>query len=246
MTETNELDVMGSDPIVATEVNEQAEETQSEFPDSGKENSVPETVPYNRFSEVNARKNELEKQSIEDQALIKSLSQNVNEYLETNKAPESNEDPQIETIDDVMSYINKAVDSRVKPIEEQRLIETYTNNVESFFSSNKDAESMRGQIDEYYNNLPSYRRESIVTAISKGDTSVLNEIKNTVALQHNKNITNMTQEAVLNDATRTMSPNASKIVKESKPGFSDLIKKGKETGNFDSVISQFIMDAGLA
>jgi len=243
----NNVDVMGGEAVVAPEVNQPAEQSSDQVQDSGQESKAPEAVPYDRFSQVNSEKNDLKKKLEEQRSINNQLSQNVNQYLETQNAQvtQATQDPQIETVDDVMSYINKEIDNRVKPIEDQRKQETYVNNVNNFFTGDKEASGMRDQIDTYYNNLPSYRKEGIVDAVSRGDVSVLNELKHTVAMQHNNNLKNMATESVQADIGKTLSPNANKVVREQQASSSSLIAKGKKEGNFGEFFSQFIKDNGL-
>jgi hypothetical protein len=244
MTDDN-VDVMGGETVVVGEVNQPEAQEADLAQDSEQSNNAPEAVPYERFSQVNAEKNTLKQELEQQRALNNQLSQNVNEYLESQKTQNVEPSP-IETVDDVMSFINKEIDNRVKPIEEQRKQETYVNNVNNFFSSDKEASGIRDQIDSYYNNLPSYRKEGIVEAVSRGDVSVLNEIKNTVAMQHNINLKNMASEAVSNTSAKTLSPNANKVVRETAPGLSDLVSQGKKEGNFDGFFSQYVNSQGLS
>jgi len=240
----NDVDSMGGTTVIE-DVNQPTDESQSDSQSSSESSKVPETVPYDRFSEVNSEKNVLKKKYDEQVALNNQLSQNVNQYLESHKSPDVTT-PQIESIDDVVSYINKEIDSKVKPIEQKRLQETYVNNVNNYFSGDKQASEIRDQIDQYYNNLPSYRQESIYDAVSRGDVSVLDELKATVSMKHNSNLKSMADEAVVTESTRTIAPNTNKVIRDSKPGLSDLISKGKKEGNFGNFFTQFVQDSGLA
>ncbi len=242
----NNVDVMGGESVQVNEVNDQPEAVQDQAQDSVQENKVPESVPYDRFSSVNAEKNELKQKLEQANALNQQLSQNMNQYLESQNTQATQEPEMPETVEDVMSFINKEIDNRVKPIEEQRLRENITNNVNNYFSQDKEAAAVKDQMDQYYDNLPSYRQQAILDSVSRGDVSVLNEIKHTVALQHNTNLKNMATESANNEANKTLTPGANKIVRETAPGMNDLISEGKKTGNFDNFFSQFVNQAGLS
>jgi hypothetical protein len=245
MSDAN-VDVMGGETVTVNEVNKPTEATQEIANDSGQENNVPEAIPYERFSKVNNEKNELKQQLEEQRILNTQLSQNVNQYLESQQAQNVQEPKVPETVEDVMSFINQEIDNRVKPIEEQRKQETYANNVNNFFASDKDAGNIRSEIDQYYNSLPSYRQQGIVDSVSRGDMSVLNEIKNTVMLQHNNNLKTMASNAVASDASKTLSPSANKVTRDVQPGLGDLAAEGAKTGNFNDFFSSFVNSQGLA
>lgn len=237
-----------SGSVAEPEVNQSAgtEGVPEQAQSSEQVNNIPETVPYDRFSQSIAEKNEIKRKYEEQVALNNELSRNVNQYLETQVSQNTVEQPNFETIDDVTRYIDSQVENRVKPIEEQRKQEKYINNINSYFSSNGEAAGLRAQIDQYYDRLPTYRKEAIVESVSRGDVTVLDELKSYVALQHNNNVQNMANESAMSDVNRTMVPNANRIVRETPPGMGDLISKGKETGNFGSVFQQLAKNSGLA
>lgn len=243
MSESN-VDVMGSEGTTGAEVSAPVESNQQETPNSGVESNVPESIPYERFSKINSEKNEYKKMYEDQLNLTSQLTQNVNSYLEQNTQEPSNV-PNIETIDDVTKYIQQEVENRVKPIEEQRVAEVYKNNVENFFNTNKDASEIRTQIDDYFDKAPDYEKKYIVEAVTNGHVSVLNDLKNKVALQHNQIIKNMASESVANESKSTMTPTSNKIVRDQQPGMSDLIKSGKENSNFSNFFSAFVQEQGL-
>lgn len=242
MSDNNDA-VLSQENVSVNEVNQPSGEIQSDAQNSEQGNKIPESVPYDRFAEVNREKNELRQKYEEQIALTNQYAQSTTDYINQQQNTQPVQEPQIETVDDVMSYINSKIEERVKPIEQQRFVESYENNVKSWFNQDKQANEIKDQIDSYYTNLPDYRQQSIVDAVSRGDVSVLNEIKNTVMLQHNNNLKSMANESVANDINKMVSPQSKKVIRDGEPSMNDLINEGAKTGNFDQFFSAFSQKA---
>ena len=237
---------VAQDVVAVSENSEVNQGNEAPANPSEQDSQVPTSIPYERFSEVNNEKNELKKKYEEQLSINNRMSGQVTEYLDSvNSTSKEAEAPQIETIDDVMNYIKNEVDSRVKPIEQERKTESYVNNVKNFFANDKEASELRTEIDQYVGNLPSYRKESILTSVSNGDISVLNEIKHTVAQNSNANIKKMVSDSANADINKTLTPGTSKVTRETKSSTGDLISKGKKDGNFQDFFSSFVQSSGL-
>lgn len=239
--DNNSVDEYGSEPISSIEVNQEPAQAENEQ-DSAQENKAPEAIPYERFQKVNSEKNEWKTKYDE-------LQGNINEYLantnrqsayEQQNAVKETQVPEINSVEDMMQYIEKKVEERVKPIEQQRAVDMYDRTVNNFFETDAEAKALKSDIDSYYDALPNYRKKQVVEAVSFGDTSVLQEIKNTVALKKQASINNMTNQAVNADAQRTVQPSAAKVVRSGEPGFRDIMTEAKKTGNFTDVFKAMV------
>lgn len=228
MSEENNINVMGSEPISSIEVKEEA--TQDVVADdSNQQNKVPEAIPYDRFQQVNSEKNEY-KQKYDE------LQGQISEYLRTHNATAQNnvdEEPVIEDIKDLTAYMDRKVQEYVAPLQQQQLQQNYNSNLENFFASDLKAKELKEEIDSYYRGLPENDRINIANAVASGNMSRLNEIRAFVAEQRNNNLQTMANEAVQGEVNKAFSPQATKVVRQGDPTPSDLIKKGKETGNFN-------------
>jgi hypothetical protein len=247
MSDQNTVDEFGSEPISSIEVKEQGTTEQVETGDSTQEKaSTPESIPYDRFSQVNKEKNEIK-------AKYDELQANVNEYL-SNSNRQSAQDqetansvanlPNIDTVEDLLSHLDQRVEAqvqeRLKPIEEKTRQDAYVSNVESFFNSTGATQEERSEMDSYFDSLPDYRKKSVVDAVSLGDTTVLNEIKSFVTSQKAQNLQGLTNQAVSDDANRVSQPASTKVVRAGNPSFSDKMDAARKTGDFTSVFESLI------
>lgn len=236
MSDEQTINEMGSDPITSVEVNNEAPNQEADA-NSSDQQQEHNSVPYQRFQEVNAQKNEYKQQL--DQTIA-----NINEYMASQNATNQQsvqEEPvgNIETVEDVLALVDKKVQEKIAPIQKQRQDEMYTNTVKSYFSSNQEASQLKDQIDSYYDSLPDYRKKSIYEAVSFGDTSVLDEIKNTVSVQHNSNLMDMTNSAVAKDVAMAASPQNTKKNVVNQPTLTDIKDSGKKSGDFGSYFKAF-------
>lgn len=229
---------IANDSTVAQETEVTPESQDGNVENSAQANTVPETVPYNRFSEVNQEKNDLKKMYAE-------LSQNVNQYIQDqnrreDEKKEAAEIPHMETVEDVLDFVKKnvtqEVDKIVKPMKENAEQQNYHNTLNKFFGDNPGAK--RDQIDSYFDSLPEYRRNSIAQSIKMGDTSALTEIQALVERQENQAIQQMANTATQQDTNQAFSPSQSRVVRTGEPTLQDKMAKMKETGDTRSVFEE--------
>lgn len=242
MPEDN-VDVMGGEQVAVNEVNQTPDASQDQAQNSEQDSAVPESVPYSRFSEVNNEKNDYKQK-------YDALNDNINQYLENQNSEDQptqqQESPEPTTVQEFKDLMIQEIDNRIKPIEKDRIQESRVNHIKNYFAQDKEASNLRPQMDDYYKNLSSHRKEAFDAAVSKGDISVLNEIKSMVSSQHGSNLKNMANDAAVLESNKTFSPSANKVTRDTKLGTSQLVEAGKKDGNFSPFFSQFIQDQGLS
>ncbi len=223
-------DVMGGESISSlSEV--QQEPAQAEPANSEQETRDTQAVPYDRFQKVNTEKNEY-KQKYED------VMNNINSYMAANGAQEtSQEQAPIESMDDLMTHIDSMVSQKMAPVQQTLNEQKYTASVNGYFASNPEANEMRSDIDNYYQGLSNIRKSQVVESVLAGDTTVLDEIKNTVKLQHTTNLGNMAAQQAVDEASKAMPPSNTRITKQTDPTVNDLVDHGKKTGDFNAYFS---------
>ena len=233
------VDAMGGETVTVGEVNQPSEAVQEQAQSSEQSNKVPEAVPYDRFSQVNSEKNDYKEKYEQQVAINNEHLNNANQFMQA-QAPQA-ETAQIDSVEDLMKAVDLKVNEATQSYRDQQHLQSLNMNKDAYFNGNPEAKALETQILDLYKSKPTYMQAAIDHAVSMGDTSVLDEMKNTVALQHNGNVKNMANEAALKDANKTLSPTAHKVVKETGGRTkAELLAHGKKTGDFSGIFGGLI------
>jgi hypothetical protein len=207
----------------------------------------PEAIPYGRFAEVVAQKNQA---AAEVQALKEQMKNLAN--VITGQPSKSNL-PKFETAEELTEYTIKMAEDRVSAKiqeAEQKLLQrdrvmTFTGQVENYFSANPNAAQLRNEMNAYTAGLNQDMQEAIINSVAQGRTDMLDMIYSLVAAQNQGKLKNMAEENRNRQAPMATGPNTFRSVRVGEPTWGEQIKQARDTKNFLGVWGQVARDAGV-
>lgn len=230
------IDLNGSESFSGIEQDVNAEAVAEEGSSSQPVPPERGPVPYDRFAEVNAERNQLKEQVNQLVHQVQSISQNLQQKEQPQPNPAT---PAIETIEDLVAYVKQNVESDLKPVKETLRLEKIARGVESYFASNAEAAQLRNAMDEYTANIPEYRKAMILDSIERGDRSVMDEIFYTVKSRTSTNSQSRAAANARSEAASIGVNSSMRTIPRTAPTSGDLIRKGIETNDFSEYFSKF-------
>ena len=199
-------------------------------------------VPYSRFQQVLSERNEKD-------AMIARLN---NQLIETTTKFASMATPQgtaptdptsFETVDQLVDHIknnvvNKTIEERIKPIQDQYTQQVYSSNLESYFGKNQEAAQLRNEMNQYVDKVSSERKAVIAKAIASGDTSPLDEVFWTIKGQRQQELQGQATTQAGNESRTAQVPSSFKTIRAPENSLLEAKKQSLESGNFRGFFSE--------
>jgi len=180
-------------------------------------------IPYARFKEVIAQKNQLAAQlaSLQQQPQTQAVQNEVN------------------TVEDLLSVVQKLVDTRlneayetkVKPVESYVQNSQFNANVERYFSDPKKAE-VRAEMDAYTATLDPESQRFLKAQLVNGNTRMLDAIFYQIQAERGHQVQTQAQAQTRGMAEAAAHPMPFKTIRTGEPSLGDIKQSAIQTGDF--------------
>ena len=226
---TDPVSTLGDEASTSDQVVENTEEAGSN------------SVPYDRFAQVNAQKNEAVRETEALKGKVVSMQEQLNALAVKNSDPNGDlgEMPEFDSVPDLVKYMDKRVEERVSQVLEPMQQQTKQANVASaigqYFADNKDAAKIQTQMDDYTKTFSEGRRNSFVDAIGRGDTSVLDEVYYATAAKNRSQVQTQLNKQAQTEANTVSEPANFRSYPKKAPSAEDLIESAKKRNDFSDV-----------
>lgn len=199
--------------------------------------AVSQSVPYDRFREVIQQKNQLAQEVEQYRAQMAQSQYQPQQTMQQ-------QTPQINSVDDLINVVRSDVKSeirreleqayqtRLKPMEDRITRTDLVTNVERFYAGNPDASKVRGQIDQYFDTLPPTHQNFIKDSITRGDSSVMNNLYYAVIAQNRTQSNQVVQQAVQQQAQMASMPSPYMTMQSTPLSFQDKINQASKGGAY--------------
>lgn len=207
----------------------------------GTQNQIPQAqsnyVPYDRFAQVIAERNEL-KQALQSGQVRPELQR----FTQVQQTPQGIQPQSIGTVDDLLTAVSQMVEnklsqtyeSRIKPVEEYVYRTQHGANLERYFSDPARS-SVRQEMEAYYRQLDPQSQQFIDAQVLRGNTNWLDTIHAQVLSQKGMVAQQQATQSVQGMANVAQQPQPFRVIRQGEPTFEDIKQNALQTGNFKDV-----------
>jgi hypothetical protein len=184
-------------------------------------------IPYSRFKEVIAQKNELANKIAQyEQMLNQPQAQNPGQS-------------QVNTVDDLLGVVDKLVEQKLNQAYEQKLkpVESYmqstqfNSNVERYFGDPAKAQ-VRAEMDAYTATLDPQSQQFLKQQIMAGNTRMLDAIHYQILAEKGQFVQQQANQQAQGMASIAQQPQPFRVVRQGDPTLQDIKQNALQSGNF--------------
>ena len=233
--------IQESAPVEAQIVNEQVAQPIEQQAPAG----PPSNIPYDRFSQVVHQRNEL-------QDKYSNLETEVSRIKEAITGPQ-NTGSNFESVDDLLKHVDSQVEQklarayqeRIVPLEQERLVATYNNAIEGYFSRNPQAAKLRGEMDSYTASMGQATKDSIQNAVLQGDNSMLDMIYTKARSDKDNQLQGYLSTQQTRQVNQVAQATPYKAIRTPQTTKQDVYSMAREQNSMKPVFSQLVNELGL-
>ena len=195
----------------------------------------PQSIPYSRFAEVVAQKNEYAQRLAAIQQPQQPAAVNADPYANINDIQGLVNAVKQETLKEVQSQYQR----EVLPIKQQLESQAFNGVVENYFSSPEKAQ-LRQDMDNYTASLPENEKQFLKQAILQGRTQYLDHIYYTIANQKQMQMQQMASQNANQNSAAAQTPQQYRTAVMPQQTLHDKIGNAQQSGNWSSVFDSLV------